>query len=322
MQILRATKTNINKAVEVIKNGGLVAFPTETVYGLGADGLNPIAVAKIFEAKNRPTFNPLILHISSPEYLDKIAQINNDKVNLLIEKFWPGPLTLVMPKKDIVPKIVTAGNDTVAVRMPNNKVALELIDRCEVPIAAPSANVFGRLSPTTASHVSEQLGEKVNIILDGGKTTIGLESTIIKVNDEGFVLLRHGGIPIEEIQKVVGKINQKVNENNNPQSPGQLPFHYSPCIPIYFIDEVNESKLKNKKLGGLFFSKDKTNFHFSTIKILSPTGNYYEAAANLFLYLHELESSNIDLILAEKIPEENLGKAIMDRLKRSVNKYK
>jgi len=322
MQILEATKTNINKAVEVIKNGGLVAFPTETVYGLGADGLNPIAVAKIFEAKNRPTFNPLILHIFSPEYLDKITQINNDKVNLLIEKFWPGPLTLVMPKKDIVPKIITAGNDTVAVRMPNNKIALELIDKCEVPIAAPSANVFGRLSPTTAAHVSEQLGEKVDIILDGGNTTIGVESTIIKVNEEGFVLLRHGGIPIEEIQKVAGKINQKVNENNNPQSPGQLPFHYSPCIPIYFIGEVDKSKLKNKKLGGLFFSNNKTNFHFNTIKILSPTGNYYEAAANLFLYLHELESSNIDLILAEKIPEENLGKAIMDRLKRSVNKYK
>jgi len=192
--IIDSSKENIQKAADEIISGGIVAFPTETVYGLGADGLNPTAVAKIFEAKQRPSFNPLILHISSSDQLNDLVTIENDIVYKLINKFWPGPLTLVLTKKDIVPDIVTAGNPTVAVRMPNHPIAKALIDACGRPIAAPSANQFGFLSPTTAEHVEKQLGDKVKIILDGGKSNVGVESTIVEITKTEVFLLRHGGI--------------------------------------------------------------------------------------------------------------------------------
>ncbi|KAB2840815.1 MAG: threonylcarbamoyl-AMP synthase, partial [Melioribacteraceae bacterium] len=180
MKILEATEQNILNAANVLKSGGLTAFPTETVYGLGADGLNPIAVSKIFEAKNRPAFNPLILHIANYNQLEEICYLNNKKIELLITSFWPGPLTLVVPKKKIVPDIVTSGNETVAVRMPDHPVALSLISKAGRPIAAPSANRFGELSPTTAEHVAKQLGDNVDIILDGGPCRVGVESTILE----------------------------------------------------------------------------------------------------------------------------------------------
>ncbi len=320
MNIYKATEENIRKAAGIIKSGGLVAFPTETVYGLGANGLNPEAVAKIFEAKQRPTFNPLILHIRSFDQLNLIANSDDLIVEKLIKKFWPGPLTLVLKKKEIVPEIVTAGNLTVAVRMPANETAQKLIDYSGVPIAAPSANAFGFLSPTTARHVANQLGEKVEMILDGGNTEVGIESTIIEISDEGIFLLRPGGLPVEEIEKLTGKLNIKTGDAK-PNSPGQLPFHYSPKIPLRFFDEVTEEEIRGKKKAALFFREPENEKEYVLIKCLSPEGKLRQAAANLFAYLYELEASGAEIILAEKPPSEGLGIAILDRLQRASKRY-
>ncbi len=321
MEILKSNSENIQRAVNELRAGSLVAFPTETVYGLGADGFNKIAVAKIFEAKERPSFNPLILHVSSTEMLSNIAEHSNFKINLLIEKFWPGPLTLVLKKKKVVPYLVTSGLETVAVRMPNNRVALELINKLGKPIAAPSANTFSQLSPTKAEHVAKQLGNKVNIILDGGSCDVGVESTIIELTGKSQFLLRPGGITKEEIECVIGNLQTKSGEVNLPNSPGQLHIHYAPNIPLQFYDEEKVSLGKNKKLGGIFFSKIKNKENFTVTKVLSPNGDFREAASNLFAYLHEFENLGLDMIFVEPIDKKGLGIAIMDRLTKAVNKY-
>ena len=320
MKLLSPTNNNIKISAKELEKGNLVAFPTETVYGLGADGLNPIAVSKIFEAKQRPTFNPLILHVDSEKMLNRVAFINNKKIKELIKAFWPGPLTLILPKKKIVPDIVTAGFDTVAVRMPDNKIALRLIEEFGNPIAAPSANSFGKLSPTTAGHVIKQLGESVDIVLDGGNCNVGVESTIVEITESGNYLLRPGGISKEEIEKVIGEIKVKKNEEN-PNSPGQLKIHYAPDIPIYFYDKNKILEFAGKKLGGLFFKTGKNEKYFESIKILSPTGNLQEAASKVFSLLHEFENENLDIIFVEQIENKGLGIAIMDRLTKAVNKY-
>jgi L-threonylcarbamoyladenylate synthase len=322
MQLLEANKKNIELAAEVIKQGGLVSFPTETVYGLGADGLNPIATAKIFEAKSRPKFDPLILHIAERNTLDFIAEWKNENVEKLINKFWPGPLTLVLPKKKIVPEIVTAGNPTIAVRMPDHKVALELIKLSGVPIAAPSANKFGHLSPTDAQHVVKQLKNKVDIILNGGPTTVGVESTILEVTDNEIYLLRYGGLTLEDIESVVGKVVIKQHQAAKPNSPGQLPFHYSPTLPLKFLSAATLEENRDKRIGVIFFKEKNVEHNFAVEKILSSAGDLREAAANLFSHLYELEKENIDIILIEPVAETGLGRAIMDRLKRASNKYK
>ncbi|MCX6169331.1 MAG: L-threonylcarbamoyladenylate synthase [Ignavibacteriales bacterium] len=319
MNLIKANKESIRQAAEIIKNGGLVAFPTETVYGLGADGLNPIAVAKIFEVKKRPAFNPLILHIADKNWLKKFSNIQNEKVDRLINKFWPGPLTLVLPKTEIVPDIVTSGNPTVAVRMPNHPVALKLIEASGTPIAAPSANKFGHLSPTEASHVAKYLGDKVDMILDGGKCSVGVESTIIQLHENEIYLLRPGGLSKEEIEKEIGEIKVGSINIDKPNAPGQLPFHYSPQTPLKFFNKKFLDE--NKKIGMLFFKECKLDFPFAETRILSPSGDLREAAANLFSFLHELEKENLDLILVEAIEEKGLGRAIMDRLKKATNKY-
>ena len=314
--------TDIYKAKEILSAGGLVAIPTETVYGLGADGLNPTAVTKIFEAKKRPSFNPLILHIASIKQLHDLVYIESEKVKKLVKAFWPGPLTLVLPKKEIVPDIVTAGNSTVAVRMPKHPVALELIEASGKPIAAPSANTFGFLSPTTAEHVEKQLGNKVNLILDGGKSDVGVESTIIEVYEDKIYLLRPGGIAAEQIEEVCDKIEVKPVDLNSPNAPGQLFHHYAPKVPIKFISELTEKELEEKKLAGLFFKDNKSSMKFEHFEILSPNGDLREAAANLFHHLHALEILDVDLIVVEPVKEENLGIAIMDRLRKATNLYR
>lgn len=318
MNLVKANRESILKAAAIIKAGGLVAFPTETVYGLGADALNPIAVAKIFEAKKRPNFNPLIIHIAKKEWLQSFTEFNDSRIEKLIEKFWPGPLTLVLPKKEIVPNIVTSGNPTVAIRMPNHEVALKLIEESDTPIAAPSANKFGHLSPTTAKHVHKYLGDKVDLILDGGKSSVGVESTILQFQDGNFFILRYGGITKEELEECVGVIKSK-SVDKNPVAPGQLPFHYSPNTPLYFYDE--KYLKKNKKIGVVYFQKRKTEFEFTVEKFLSLNGDLREAASNLFLFLHELEKENLDYILIEPVPEIGLGKAIMDRLRKATFKH-
>lgn len=321
MNILIANSESINRAAEIIRSGGLVAFPTETVYGLGADGLNPIAVAKIFEVKKRPSFNPLILHISEKEWLKRFTIYSDERIDYLIKKFWPGPLTLVLPKKDEVPDIVTSGNPTVAIRMPNHIVALELIEKSGTPIAAPSANRFGHLSPTLAEHVKKSLGNKVDLILDGGVSNIGLESTIIQFYQGEFFLLRPGGLSKEEIEKEIGPVKTTMPKTDKPTSPGQLPYHYSPAKPLLFLSDENLIIHKDKKIGALFFKEKSIDYNFSSLKILSKSGDLKEAAANLFKYLHDLEQEDIELIMVEPIKEEGLGLAIMDRLKKASHKY-
>ena len=321
MNLVPANKETISQAAEVIKSGGLVAFPTETVYGLGADGLNPIAVAKIFEAKKRPSFNPLILHIAKKEWLKKFAIVNDKRISLLVDKFWPGPLTLVLPKTDTVPDIVTSGNPTVAIRMPDHKVALELIEKSETPIAAPSANKFGHLSPTDAGHVKKSLGDKVDIILDGGKSPVGVESTIIELHEDEIFLLRPGGLSKEEIENVIGKIQSGKTNPEKPNAPGQLPFHYSPTIPLAFLNKQNIEKYSDKKIGVLFFQKESSVNNFAITNVLSVKGDLKEAAANLFKFLHDFEKEPIDIILVEPVEEMGLGLAIMDRLKKASARF-
>jgi len=314
-------RDQIKTASEIIRSGGLVAFPTETVYGLGADGLNPVAVAKIFEVKNRPTFNPLILHIENEARLSIICTIPNEKVFELIEEFWPGPLTLVLPKKQIVPEIVTGGLSTVAVRMPDNLIAVELIKKCGTPIAAPSANLFGQLSPTRAQHVQKQLGNKIDMILDGGKCSVGIESTILQIEEDEITLLRHGGIPLESIREIIGDVKLHRKKFDRPNAPGQLPFHYSPRTPLLMLTIENIEKHKDKKIGAIFFKGNHSKFNFAKEIILSRSGLLSEAAANLFSTLHKLDDLQLDAILIEPFPLEGLGVALMDRIQRAVAKY-
>ncbi len=321
MSIIEPNRVNIKRAVEALEAGELVAFPTETVYGLGADGLNETAVAKIFEAKKRPNFNPLILHVSSLEMLNSISSYSTEKIKLLAEKFWPGPLTLILKKKEIIPYLVTSGLETVAVRMPNNKIALELINKLGRPIAAPSANSFSKLSPTKAEHVEKQLGDKVSIILDGGSCEVGVESTIIEVTEESQTLLRPGGISKEDIEKVIGKLSDTKLNTTAPNSPGQLEVHYAPNVPIKFYNEELLKSFSNLKLGGIFFNEVKHDNLFEVTKVLSKKKDFREAASNLFSFLHEMESLNLDWIIVEPVAQEGLGIAIMDRLTKAVNKY-
>jgi L-threonylcarbamoyladenylate synthase len=329
LKIFPANKENIIKAGRIIKSGGLVAFPTETVYGLGANALDPIAAAKIFEAKKRPFFDPLIVHVSSISDIENIAEKFSILEQKLAEKFWPGPLTLILKKKKTVPDIVTAGLPTVAVRMPAHETARRLIMEAGCPIAAPSANLFGSISPTRAEHVLSQLGESIDMILEGGNCSVGVESTIIKCENGMPVLLRPGGLSVEEIEKVAGKsVNYKTDNlstENNIESPGQLPYHYSPSTPLFLIKHIEQKLidelLKNKKKAGLLaFKKPLDNLPFKKIEILSADGNMIEAAANLFSYLHNLDAAGLDIIFAEMVPENGLGKAIMDRLNKAARK--
>ncbi len=311
---VKATDENIKLASSIIKKGGLVAFPTETVYGLGANALNPYAVAKIFEVKNRPTFDPLIVHIAKIEWLEKLTKEIDERAFKLIEKFWPGPLTLVLLKSQIVPDIVTAGLPTVAIRMPSHPVAIALIENSETPISAPSANRFGYISPTTAEHVEKQLGDKIDLILDGGRCPIGVESTVLSLIDEPTVL-RPGGLPVEEIEKVIGKVKIQT-KSEKPLSPGQLPKHYSPRTPVKIFKSLDEIK-QNENIGILLFKKTDVEIKAKHIEILSESGDLVEAAGNLFSALHRLDEANVDIIYAQEVPEVGLGLAIMDRLRKA-----
>ncbi|WRQ72955.1 MAG: L-threonylcarbamoyladenylate synthase [Methanosarcinales archaeon Met12] len=315
--VVKATPKALQDAGDIIRKGGLVAFPTETVYGLGADALNPQAVARIFEVKNRPRFDPLIVHIADFLEVERLCHSPNEKAEKLIERFWPGPLTITLLKSKVVPDIVTAGLSTVAIRMPAHPVALNLIKKAEVPIAAPSANPFGYLSPTTAEHVKEQIGEKVDMILDGGKCPIGVESTVIDLTEAEPILLRPGGLSLEEIEAVIGKIKLSTIDSSKPRSPGQLPRHYSPRTPIKILKEVGFDMVQGKQVGLLAFTYPKKKLPYKAVEVLSSHGDLREAAANFFTQLHRLDAAGLDIIYAEPVPEVGLGRAIMDRLRRA-----
>lgn len=318
MKLVGATSSAIQEAATLIRAGRLVAFPTETVYGLGADALNPLAVAKIFEVKNRPRFDPLIVHIADASSIEQLCASDDERAQKLIDRFWPGPLTLVLPKSESVPEIVTAGLPTVALRMPAHPVALDLIRAAGTPVAAPSANPFGYLSPTTAEHVKEQLGEKVDMILDGGPCQVGVESTIISLSEPVAVLLRPGGLPLEQIEQIIGKVTISTIDPARPQAPGQLPRHYSPRTPIRVLRGDNPYIPEGKRVGLLAFQRPPENIAYARIEVLSPVGDLKEAAVNLFACLHRLDRAGLDVIYAEPVPEVGLGRAIMDRLAKAV----
>ncbi len=308
----------IHQAAELIKQGGVVAFPTETVYGLGADAFNPLAVARIFEIKNRPYFDPLIIHIADVNEISRLVLDIPPKADNLIKRFWPGPLTLVLSKRDEVPDLVTAGLPTVAIRMPKHPISLQLIKEAGCPIAAPSANPFGYVSPTTAGHVRDQLRDQVDLILDGGPCEIGLESTILFFSEERPRLLRPGGLPIEEIESIIGKVEINRIEEDRPSSPGRLPRHYAPRTPIVIEGrEKDFDTFQNEKVGLLAFRGVDVSLPFQHAEVLSARGDLREAAANLFSAIRRLDALNLDLILAEAVPEKGLGRAIMDRLRRA-----
>ena len=311
----KATPAAVRKAAAFIRGGGTAVFPTETVYGLGADALNAKAVAGIFEIKKRPRFDPLIVHVASIRQAKTLARVT-PAAETLMKRFWPGPLTLVLPKKKIVPDIVTAGLDTVALRMPNNAVALALIKAAGTPIAAPSANSFGSLSPTTAVHARDQLKGGPDMILDAGKARIGVESTVLAFRNGRGSILRHGGLPQEEIERVTGCLDADLKGGPRPASPGQLLKHYSPNAALRMTGKTPVKREKGLRYGYLAFTT-RPSAAVKIFRILSRSGNLEEAAANLFSHLHALDRAGVDVILAEPVPAKGLGRAIMDRLKRA-----
>lgn len=319
------------RALELLRSGEPVALPTETVYGLAADALNTEAVTKIFEAKERPRFDPLIVHLPDLDWLKKIVNVPGETRRLaerLMNHFWPGPFTIVLPRREIVPDIVTAGLDTVAVRMSAHPVFAEIIRAFGKPLAAPSANRFGRISPTTAQHVRDELDGRIPLIVDAGPTPHGLESTIVSVGERKIDILRQGSITAEQLSRFATiKI---VARNEQISAPGQLPTHYAPKTPLRLIDNAESlSAEKNERVGLLAWNPRKGDLQiaqgrakdrpclFAAIRDLSERQDMREAATHLFRYLRELDALNLDLIVAERVPEKGLGTAIMDRLKRA-----
>ncbi|HYS96317.1 MAG TPA: L-threonylcarbamoyladenylate synthase [Chthoniobacterales bacterium] len=311
--------TDRNAAVELLRNGEAVALPTETVYGLAADALNPIAVAKIFEAKGRPRFDPLIVHLPDHDWLEKIAVLPAQDRQLIFhlgEKFWPGPFTMVLPKREIVPEIVTAGLKTIAVRISAHPVFAEIIRAFGKPLAAPSANRFGRISPTTAKHVLQELDGHISLIIDAGLTTHGIESTIAAVYDGKIDILRRGPVTSEQLS-VFGKVDI-ATEREKISAPGQLPSHYAPKTPLRMVDDLKSfAPETNEGCALLAWNPVKSDERFVAIRTLSEKQDLREAAANLFRFLRELDELDLDLIVAERVPAQGLGAAILDRLQRA-----
>jgi L-threonylcarbamoyladenylate synthase len=307
--------SQIKKAAVILKKGGVVAFPTETVYGLGANAFDATAVARIFEIKGRPRFDPLIVHIGSLQQAKSLVADFPLKARELARRFWPGPLTLVLPKTERVPDIVTAGLPTVAIRMPDHPLTLALIRQADTPLAAPSANPFGRVSPTTAEHVREQLGQDVDMVLDGGPCRVGIESTILSLVDGKPMLLRAGGVVVEDIEAVVGPVLRPHSDPDRPMAPGQLARHYAPRTPL--VLRTDDPPTDGRRIGLLSFQGPPTTLGFTAVEVLSPGGSLREAAANLFAALHRLDNVGLDLIIAEAVPDTGLGLAINDRLRRA-----
>ncbi len=313
----------MRRAADTLRQGGVVAFPTETVYGLGASVFHEQAVAKVFEIKQRPRFDPLIVHVSASEQLSLVVEQISDTARALIARFWPGPLTLVLPKKAVVPDLVTAGLSTVAVRMPRHPVALELIRCLGTPVAAPSANRFGHTSPTTAQHVRDELATTVDLVLDGGPCSVGIESTIVSLVSDEPVLLRPGGLPLETIEEVIGPLKRLSGSmDGRVSAPGMLPNHYAPRTPLRLMAgrKIHPSPL-HQKVGLLAFQEVPAPVSdFSAVEILSATGDLREAAARFFAALRRLDALGLECIVAEPVPNNGLGRAINDRLRRAATK--
>ena len=310
---------DIHLAQQFLEMGEIVAIPTETVYGLAGNIYNEKAIKKIFETKQRPFFNPLIVHIHSLACLDKICSEIPLKARLLANTFWPGPLTLVLKKRNSISELITGGKDTVAVRLPNHPLTLELLAKLDFPLAAPSANPFGAISPTSASHVANYFSDSLPMVLDGGNCKNGIESTIIGFDEEAPVLYRLGAISIEEIESVIGPIAVNNNNENSPEAPGMLSRHYAPKTKTILVNDVKKEleKYPTQKIGLLLFQNDCVERKNVITEILSEKGSFKEATANLYAAMHRLDIHNLDLIIAQKFPEIDLGNSINDRLERA-----
>lgn len=312
--------TDILRAAEVLRRGGLVAIPTETVYGLAAHAFDPQAVARIFEAKNRPHFDPLIVHVARREQVEGLVTRIPDGAGVLMERFWPGPLTLVLPKRECVPDLVTAGLPSVAVRIPDHPVAQELLRTSGLPLAAPSANLFGRVSPTTPQHVAEQLADRIDLILDGGPCRVGVESTIVHVGADGrLTTLRPGGVPLEAIEAVAGLVAMpdRTPHEGAQLAPGMLPSHYAPRARMTIVDSF-EGLGDEAEVGVLSLEPVREPGRFAAVEVLSPAGDLAEGASNLFAAMRRLDAApGVQRIAARLCPERGLGRAINDRLRRA-----
>ena len=310
---------DLYKAAKLLYSDAVVAVPTETVYGLAGNIYSATAIQKIFEIKRRPKRNPLIVHIGSPDLVEKIASEIPLKAKQLMDTFWPGPLTVVLPKQSSVPDLVTGGKDTVAIRMPNHPDTLKLLRLLPFPIAAPSANPFGSISPTSAQHVANYFDETIPMILDGGSCENGIESTIIGFEKDVPVLYRLGSLSVEALEETIGPIRVRNFEENQPMAPGMMLRHYAPATLTITANDIEEAITcySGKKVGLLLFSdpiKDETVFHQ---EIVSVSRDLNEAASNLYAAMHRLDAMDLDVIIAQQFPDNYLGRAINDRLLRA-----
>jgi len=325
-------KIDLNKikmAAEEIKQGNLVAFPTETVYGLGADVYNKEAVTKIFKVKGRPFNDPLIVHIAKIEEIHSLSKYVPPVALQLAKIFWPGPLTLVLKKSELVLDIITAGLDTVAIRMPANNIALSLIRESQTPIVAPSANIFGRTSPTNAQHVEDDLGGKIEMIIDGGKTEVGVESTVLDITVEPVQVLRAGGVSVEQLMKVIGKVKISKELERGFRSPGMLNTHYSPQARLILVEKMGDTqieevrrlaykyKVQGHKVGIMAKEENQDKYSEFEVKVIGKGSELKECAANLFSVLRSFDKEGFEIIIAEGLEDQGLGLAIMERLRKA-----
>ncbi|MEM9545035.1 MAG: L-threonylcarbamoyladenylate synthase [Bacteroidota bacterium] len=311
--------SDISKAVQLLKQDELVAIPTETVYGLAGNIFSEASIRKIFEVKKRPLFNPLIVHLHSIDQVETIVQEFPSKARLLAQHFWPGPLTLILKKKEIIPDLITGGKDTVAIRIPNHPVTQELLKKLPFPIAAPSANPFNRISPTKSSHVESYFKNEIPMILEGGECKKGLESTIIGFENNEAVIYRLGSLAYTEIENVIGNVEIKNKKENAPNAPGMLAKHYAPRTKTFLVDNLIRflADHPNSSIGVLKFTGHIESKSIQHLEILSTSGDLDEAAANLYSALHRLDQQELDMIVAERLPDYGLGKTMNDRLERA-----
>ena len=310
--------TDVGHAARVLADGGIVAIPTETVYGLAANAMNESAILKVFEAKQRPFFDPLIVHVNTKEdILPYIEESDHRALIAMANHFWPGPLSLIVEKKRPgLSDMITSGHDTVAVRQPAHPLTSELLKKIHFPLVAPSANPFGYVSPTTAQHVAAQLADRVDYILDGGATTVGLESTILDLTTKPFLVRRKGGLTLEKLREVVPDVEVVDTSVSDPTSPGRLASHYAPVIKMS-LASVEEALryYPAERVGGLFFSQVSPHLEEGNQRVLSPDKDLGVAALNLFAYIRDLDALDLDIIVAELVPDEGLGLAINDKLR-------
>lgn len=314
--IMAEIGTDINAAKAFLEAGNVVGIPTETVYGLAGNALNPDAVLTIFRVKNRPSFDPLIVHTDSLGKVEQFVTHLSASARKLADAFWPGPLTLLLPRRDLIPDLVTSGLSTVAVRIPNHPLTLRLLRSLDFPLAAPSANPFGYISPTTAAHVADQLGSQVPYILDGGPAQVGLESTIVGFENGLPTVFRLGGMALEQLEAVIGPVSVRTHSTSNPKAPGMLSSHYAPRRPLVLLP-TGQSPIPSDRAGALAFREPFGGIPVQQQRVLSPTGDLHEAAKNLFAHLRALDALNLDVIYAEPLPNQGLGFAMNDRLRRA-----